>query len=235
MWAHVDTADYQAAMVGVAVATAPGGPFTLVKTFRPHGRESRDLTLFQDDDGSAYLVYSSAGNKDLHVAALTPDYRDVAPTFVAALPGRGREAPAMVKAHGWYVLLTSGCTGWEPNAAEAHAARHPLSDAWTSLGAPAAGGPPAARARTFHSQPAFLLPAPGGREGEFVYGGDAWVRDDLAASRYVWLPFWVLPPTRADPLPAAVLQWAPAWRLADLRRRPPRPVRAVGRLVDALA
>lgn len=235
MWAHVDTADYQAAMVGVAVATNPAGPFTLVKAFRPHGRESRDLTLFQDDDGSAYLIYSSAGNKDLHVAALTNDYRDVAPTFVAALPGRGREAPAMVKAHGWYILLTSGCTGWEPNAAEAHAARHPLSTEWASLGAPATGGPPAARARTFHSQPAFLLRAPGGRDGEFVYGGDAWVRDDLAASRYVWLPLWVLPPTSSDPLPSVVLQWAPAWRLTDLRRRPPRPPRPTGRLVDALA
>ena len=46
------------------------------------------------------------------------------------------------------------------------------------------------------------MPAPHGPSGAFIYGGDAWVRDDLAASRYVWLPLWVLPPARGDPLPA---------------------------------
>lgn len=47
MWAHVDSADYSMARVGVAVATSPLGPFGYLGSFRPHGEESRDFTLFQ--------------------------------------------------------------------------------------------------------------------------------------------------------------------------------------------
>ena len=38
--------------------------------------------------------------------------------YVRALVGLSREAPSMFKAAGHYFLLTSGCTGWEPNRAE---------------------------------------------------------------------------------------------------------------------
>ena len=110
--------------------------------------------------------------------------------------GLSREAPAIFQAHGAYFLLTSGCTGWAPNAAEVFVADHPLSQNWTSLGAPMSGSTPAAREKTFYSQPAFVVPAPGGPEGAFVYMGDAWNKEDLGNSRYVWLPLWVFPPEK---------------------------------------
>lgn len=110
--------------------------------------------------------------------------------------GLSREAPAIFQAHGAYFLLTSGCTGWAPNAAEVFVADHPLSQNWTSLGAPMSGSTPAAREKTFFSQPAFVVPAPGGPEGAFVYMGDAWNKEDLGNSRYVWLPLWVFPPEK---------------------------------------
>ena len=110
--------------------------------------------------------------------------------------GLSREAPAIFQAHGSYFLLTSGCTGWDPNAAEVFVADHPLSANWTSLGAPMSGSTPAAREKTFYSQPAFVVPAPGGPEGAFVYMGDAWNKEDLGNSRYVWLPLWVFPPEK---------------------------------------
>ena len=110
--------------------------------------------------------------------------------------GLSREAPAIFQAHGAYFLLTSGCTGWAPNAAEVFVADHPLSANWTSLGAPMSGSTPAAREKTFYSQPAFVVPAPGGPEGAFVYMGDAWNKEDLGNSRYVWLPLWVFPPEK---------------------------------------
>ncbi len=47
MWMHVDTADYALARVGVAVAASPLGPFSYLGSFRPHGQESRDFSLFQ--------------------------------------------------------------------------------------------------------------------------------------------------------------------------------------------
>ena len=58
------------------------------------------------------------------------------------------------------------------------------------------GSTPAAREKTFWSQPAFVVPAPGGPEGAFVYMGDQWNKEDLASSRYVWLPLWVFPPEK---------------------------------------
>jgi len=46
MWMHVDDANYEAARVGVATAPRAAGPFAYRGSFRPHGHQSRDLTLF---------------------------------------------------------------------------------------------------------------------------------------------------------------------------------------------
>ncbi|WP_418670738.1 glycoside hydrolase family 43 protein, partial [Akkermansia sp.] len=38
------------------------------------GQMSRDMTIFVDDDGKAYHIYSSEENSTTHIAELTPDY-----------------------------------------------------------------------------------------------------------------------------------------------------------------
>ena len=38
---------YKKASVGVAVSGRPMGPFQYLRSFRPHGQESRDMTLFK--------------------------------------------------------------------------------------------------------------------------------------------------------------------------------------------
>jgi len=38
------------------------------------GQMSRDMTLFVDDDGKAYHIFSSEENLTLHIAELTADY-----------------------------------------------------------------------------------------------------------------------------------------------------------------
>lgn len=80
------------------------------------------ITL-QDDDATAYIVYSSEGNQDMHIAKLSPDYTEVQPQHLKIFIGRSREAPAVFKHDSLYFMLTSGCTGWEPNQAEVHWAR----------------------------------------------------------------------------------------------------------------
>lgn len=47
MWLHIDTADYELARTGVAVAKHPTGPFQYRGSFRPHGQQARDLTIFR--------------------------------------------------------------------------------------------------------------------------------------------------------------------------------------------
>ena len=72
----------------------------------------------QDADGRAYLAYASEDNHIMHISPLTEDYLDVEATYKRVLIGLKREAPTLFKFKQYYLLLTSGCTGWEPNAAE---------------------------------------------------------------------------------------------------------------------
>ena len=81
------------------------------------GQMSRDMTIFVDDDGKAYHIYSSEENSTTHIAELTPDYTGHTGKFVRAFPGRFMEAPAIFKHKGKYYFIASGCTGWAPNAA----------------------------------------------------------------------------------------------------------------------
>ena len=53
--------------------------------------------MWQDEDGSAYVVYSSNGNKDLHIGRLSRDYTNVAGDFRKAIVGSSREAPALFR------------------------------------------------------------------------------------------------------------------------------------------
>lgn len=46
MWMHIDTADYELARTGVAVSDSPIGPFRYQGSFRPHGQQSRDFTVY---------------------------------------------------------------------------------------------------------------------------------------------------------------------------------------------
>ena len=51
----------------------------------------------QDEDGSAYIAYSSEDNRVMHIAALSDDYLRVQPSYVRVLVNRKREAPALFK------------------------------------------------------------------------------------------------------------------------------------------
>ncbi|BDA43720.1 hypothetical protein COCOBI_04-7350 [Coccomyxa sp. Obi] len=190
MWMHLDEADYELARCGTATATAPQGPFTYRGSFRPHGHMCRDFTVFKDDDNSAYIAYSSEDNKVMHISQLSKDYVGVTQKFIRTMIGMSREAPAMFKYKGLYLMLTSGCTGWNPNRAEIFFARSPMGE-WESLGNPCIGGTIMARQSTFFSQGTYVLPMPG-RPNEYVFLADRWVPTNLGNSRYIWLPMWVL-------------------------------------------
>lgn len=184
LWFHLEFKGqgYAAARAAVAVSDSPIGPFTYVHSFRPNGNMSRDMGLFVDDDGSAYHIYSSDENYALRLTRLTDDYQN--PTTKDSLLFRNhREAPALFKYDNKYYLFTSGCTGWAPNRAELHVADH-LFGPWTSLGDPMKG--PQADI-TFDGQSTFVLPVVGKKDA-FIFMADRWKPDNLADSRYIWLP-----------------------------------------------
>ncbi|KAE9607809.1 hypothetical protein Lal_00040017 [Lupinus albus] len=192
MWMHVDDANYTKASVGVAISDTPDGPFDYLGSQRPHGYESRDMTVFKDDDGMAYLIYSSEDNSELHIGPLTENYLNVSSIMRRILVGQRREAPALFKHQGTYYMITSGCTGWAPNAALAHAAES-IFGPWETMGNPCIGGNKVFRHTTFFAQSTFVLPLPR-FPGSFIFMADRWNPSDLRDSRYVWLPLIVAGP-----------------------------------------
>ncbi|MBM4144002.1 MAG: glycosyl hydrolase family 43 [Lentisphaerae bacterium] len=187
MWMHIDDINYQYARAGVAIADRPQGPFTYLESVRPCGADSRDLTVFQDDDGAAYLVTGVLWHSAIQIVRLSDDYLrpDGASVRVLQRPGppAGRESPAVFKRRGRYYLVSSGTTGWDPNVAEYAVADRMLGE-WTTRGNPCAG--PDAEI-TFHAQNTHVLPV-AGRDDAFIVMFDRWNPNNLQDSRYVWLP-----------------------------------------------
>jgi hypothetical protein len=170
----------------------------------PGGQMSRDMTLFRDDDGKGYLLSSAEDNFTLALHELSEDYQDFTGRWTRLFPGGLNEAPALFKKNGTYYLITSGCTGWSPNAARSFAADS-LWGPWTELGNPCRGAQKE-NGSTFESQSTYVLPAPG-RPGEFIYMGDRWRPENAIDGRYVWLPVeW----EKEKP----ILRWHDAWDLS---------------------
>jgi hypothetical protein len=183
LFAHVDTADYRYASIGIAVSERPTGPYRYVGSVQPNGADSRDMTAFQDDDGTGYLFFSSEWNKTLHIVQLSDDYLSPTTTEAKAFVNASREAPAVFKRQGKYYIISSGCTGWDPNQAQIAVADHPLGP-WRVMGDPCAG--PGAEI-TFHAQSTFVLPV-AGKPDAYIALFDQWKKENLRDSRYVWLP-----------------------------------------------
>lgn len=183
MWMHIDSPDYSKACAGVAVSDSPTGQFTYMGSFRPNGEMSRDQTLFVDDDGRAYQVCSSEDNATMYVHLLSDDYLRPTDTFTRNLVDKYREAPAVFKHGGKYYLLTSGCSGWNPNMADIAVADSMLGK-WTQLGNPCVGED---ADKTFYGQSTDVQPVVG-KPGVFVAMFDRWNKTDLPDSRYLWLP-----------------------------------------------
>jgi hypothetical protein len=233
MWFHLELKGqgYKAAQTGIAVADRITGPYRFLHAGRvapglwpanvtdadkaipasplvrdmPGGQMARDMTLFVDDAGTAWHVYSSEENMTLQAARLKPDLTAHDGTYWRLLPGGGNEAPAIFRARGRYYMFTSGLTGWSPNPARSYVADR-VEGPWSPLGNPVRGTPDE-MATTFHGQSTFVLPLPTSDGGErFLFMADRWRPNDAIDGRYIWLPVeW------EDDKP--VLRWQARWSL----------------------
>lgn len=165
-----------------------------------NGQMSRDMTLYVDDNGKAYHIHASEDNLTLHISELNDDYTDFTGRYVRVLPTGHNEAPAIFKKNGEYFMITSGCTGWAPNAARLMRADSVMGE-WSYIGNPCRG---ADIDITYNSQSTFILPVPG-KEGQFIFMADRWVPENAIDGRYVWLPL------KFDQKGIPFLEWKDEW------------------------
>ncbi len=165
------------------------------------GQMSRDLTVFVDEDEKAYLLASSEENLTLHLSPLTDDYTNVTGEYYRIAPGGQNEAPVLIKRNGVYHLITSGCTGWAPNAARYFTATS-LRGAWTSHGSPMRGE---GADKTFGGQGCYAFPNPYDA-GQYIFMADVWLPKTLSRSRHIWLPI-------AFEHDKAEIHWQAEWTL----------------------
>ncbi|MBT2517448.1 Ig-like domain-containing protein [Streptomyces sp. ISL-90] len=101
MWWHADGStspggsNYARSLAAVATSDSPTGPFKLEGAYRLYNEPTyrtacnqngavpggaRDMTVFQDTDGNAYVSYSSEENRSLYIAKLNAEYTNVEKT-----------------------------------------------------------------------------------------------------------------------------------------------------------
>ena len=150
------------------------------------GQMSRDMTLYVDDDGKAYHIFSSEENLTLHIAELTADYLHHTGRYTRLAPAGHNEAPAIFKHDGTYWMITSGCTGWEPNEARMFSAPS-IWGPWTQHPNPCRG--PKAD-KTFGGQSTFILALDDDtrHESKYIFMADIWRPRHPRDARYIWLP-----------------------------------------------
>lgn len=147
------------------------------------GQMARDMTLFVDDDGKAYHIYASEENLTLHIAELTDDYAGHTGKYIRVAPGGHNEAPTIFKRKGTYWMITSGCTGWEPNAARMFSAPS-IWGPWKQHVNPCRGEKSEI---TFGGQGTFIQQVYGKKDA-YVFMADMWRPKHPIDGRYMWLP-----------------------------------------------
>ncbi len=180
MYVHLDARRYTLARVGVFICDTVDGDYRFVRSFRPLGKESRDIGQFIDDDGSAYLIFESRPSKGFYIARLADDYLDVAEqTCFIRTP---LEGGALAHYDGLYYVIGSYLTGWQPNRNQ-YATAKSLAGPWSEFKDVA---PP--EANTYGSQSTMMLKVVGAKKTTIIFMGDQWRPNNQADSRYLWMP-----------------------------------------------
>ena len=166
------------------------------------GQMSRDMTLYIDDDGTAYHIHAAEENLTLHISELNEDYTGFTGKYIRVLPTGHNEAPSIFKRNGKYYMITSGCTGWDPNAARLLVSDAVMGD-WQYVENPCVGEDADI---TFDSQSTYIFPVQG-EEDAFIFMADRWRPQNAIDGRYVWLPVQF----KENGMP--YLEWMDEWSL----------------------
>ncbi|OAB44678.1 RICIN domain-containing protein [Paenibacillus antarcticus] len=179
MYMHIDDSCYCDAKVGVATSSSITGPWTYHGSYRPLDHEIRDMTIWKDTDGTAYLIGATDVNANFAIFKLSSDYLSVT-NLVYQWNDVYLEAPAVVKDNGKYFILTSRQKGWTPTI-QKYVSATSMSGAWSDWQT-------VGNSNNYQSQSTFVLPIQGTTGMTYLYMADRWNPSNLQDSRYIWLP-----------------------------------------------
>jgi hypothetical protein len=173
------------AYLGIATSPTPDGTFTFQSQTLVDGFTIGDMSMFEDDDGQAYLAYvwwETGPNREHGIYRMSPDYLTLAErVYLWNIPSR--EAPHIFKRNGLYYYGTSRTAGINPTATEYYTATN-LAGPWsapTTLNTPGS-------ATTYETQCDFVLPFSGTQGTYYMFDGDRWIPTGGSQGDYVWLP-----------------------------------------------
>lgn len=188
IWMHYEGHNaYSVAEVAWAVADRIDADYKFQEHFRPLDLDSRDLNVYKDDDGKAYLICTTKGNQNVSLIELDDTYTKVVKEVYrgSASDDMECEGHAIVKTGGTYYWMMSWCSGWDFNDNRYFTAKS-LAGPWsTGKGVAVAG------THTYESQVGWAFAMPGNDGTNFVYMGDRWSVGDFSLSRMVMLPFTI--------------------------------------------
>lgn len=179
VWCHWEASNYGASEAGVFQCDKINGDYEYVWGGRPLDTKSRDCNIFVDDDGTAYFISTTDENTNLGLFKLSDDYLSAVEKTVL-FKGQRREAPAIVKHNNRYYMLSSACSGWDPNTCKL-SYTDDLTQGWSAL--KSVGNPIA-----FDTQAASILTIKGSKATTYLYVGDRWQDPNLPESKTIIFP-----------------------------------------------
>jgi hypothetical protein len=185
IWMHYEGYNaYSVAEVAYATCNTIGGNYTFRSHFRPMNIDSRDLNVYQDDDGKAYLICTTKGNQNVSLFELDENYTGIVKEIYRGSASNDMECEghAIIRTGGYYFWLMSWCTGWDFNDNRYFYSKT-LAGPWTS-----GGNIAVTNTHTYESQVGFAVPVTGSETTTFLYMGDRWSVNNYAMSRIVMLP-----------------------------------------------
>ena len=182
MYMHTDDLKYKDQCIGYATSKTINGEYTFQGPILFDGEPIKkwDMGVFQDEDGSGYIITHS-GN----LYKLSDDYKSITEQLVKDMTSHC-EAPVIFKKDNIYFWMGSGLTSWERNDNYYFTATS-LKGPWESHGNFAPKG-----SLTWNSQSTFVLPIVGSKDSSYLFAGDRWAfPHQKSAATYVWQPLLV--------------------------------------------
>jgi len=121
------------AYFGIATGSTPDGQFTFKSQTLVDGFVIGDMSMYQDDDGTAYLAYvwwETGANKEHGIYRMSADYLTLDTRMYLWNEG-SREAPHMFKRNGVYYYGVSETNGIDPSATRYYTATN-LTGPWSA-------------------------------------------------------------------------------------------------------